>query len=109
MPVHLLVWQEETRRPEQACAVPASRQCVCRRAAGTAQACSGLHISGDREAPGGNPLASGREFPTAPKSHDVGYELLPTLEPFRLVYDVAKILSRGKSPDVVEQGGRMPL
>jgi len=30
------------RRPEQACAVPASRQCVCRRAAGTAQACSGL-------------------------------------------------------------------
>jgi len=33
-------------RPEQACAVPASRQCVCRKAAGTAQACSGLRASG---------------------------------------------------------------
>ena len=38
------------RRPEQACVVPASRQCVRRRAAGTAQACSGLHFPISRAA-----------------------------------------------------------
>jgi len=44
--LRLVLYKLSKCRPNQVCAVPESQQCVCRRAAETAQACSGLRAAG---------------------------------------------------------------